>query len=178
MVIKYIIGHWSAGGYVPTAFEKQHYQALINGDGKMFLGGKVGCTASTGGMNSITYNICCCGGLDSTPIGAKQMESFCKYVAEKLRDYNLGVDKFYTHAEIGEMTRNYQTKQRGGTLKNADCGCKLISELLPYNNYLPQNVGKVDLRKLPDKSKKTSNYSAKASGDYLRNKIRWYMSKL
>lgn len=39
------------------------------------------------------------------------MEVFCKYVAEKLRDYNLGVDKFYTHAEIGKMIRNYQTKQ-------------------------------------------------------------------
>lgn len=65
------------------------------------------------------------------------MEVFCKYVTEKLRDYNLGVDKFYTHAEIGKMIRNYQTKQWGGTLKNADCGGKFISELLPYNNYLP-----------------------------------------
>ena len=51
-----------------------------------------------------------------------------------------------------------------------NCGGKFISELLPYNNYLPQNVGKVDLRKLLDKGKKTSNYSAKVSGDYLRNK--------
>lgn len=178
MVVKYIIGHWTAGGYAPTNYEKQHYQALINGDGKLFSGSGVGTVASVGGMNSITYNISCCGGLTSTPIKPKQMEAFCKFVAEKLSDYNLSVDKFYTHAEIGEMTRNYQTKQKGESLKNADCEGKLITELLNYNGYLAQNIGKVDLRTLPDANKQQKKYSAKSSGDYLRGKIRWYMSKL
>lgn len=178
MTIKYIIGHWTAGGYAPTSYEKQHYQALINDAGKMFVGSTIGTTSSTGGMNSITYNVACCGGLNSTPITAKQMEAFCKFIAEKLRDYNLPVEKFFTHAEIGEMTRNYQTKQKGGSLNNADCGGKLITDLLYWNKYLPQNIGKVDLRTLPNTEKRLSNYTAKQSGDYLRGKIRWYMSKV
>ena len=174
-MVKYIIGHWTAGGYTPSHYEKEHYQALINDAGKLFIGTPQGKTASTGGMNSITYNISCCGGLASTPVTPKQMEAFCKYVAEELKTYKLTVNKFYTHAEIGEMVRNYQNKRAGKSLKNADCEGKLITELLAWNNYLPQNVGKVDLRKLPNKDKVLTSYSAKASGDYLRGKIKWYM---
>lgn len=178
MTVKYIIGHWTAGGNTPSAFEKKHYQCLVDNTGRTFNGSPVGTVASTGGMNSITYNIAVCGGLASTPVTAEQMEAFCKKVAEKLRDYNLSVDKFYTHAEIGEMVRNYQNKIKKISLKNADCKGKVITDLLPYNGYLYQNIGKVDLRKLPDSSKKTVNMTAYDSGNYLRGKIRWYLSKL
>ena len=174
-MIKYIIGHWTAGGYSPNNLDKKSYQLLVNAVGKVTYGLKVGNTASTGGMNSITYNIACCGGTDKCPIVPAQMESFCKIVANELKQRGLSVDKFYTHAEIGEMVRNYQTKHKGGNLKNADCSGKLITDLLPYNSYLPQNVGKVDLRKLPNKDKVLTSYSAKTSGDYLRGKIKWYM---
>lgn len=126
-------------------------------------------------MNSITYNISCCGGTDKCPIVPVQMEAFCKIVASELKRRGLSVDKFYTHAEIGEMTRNYQTKIKGGDLLKADAGGKLITDLLPWNNYLPQNIGKIDLRKLPNKDKILTSHSAKASGDYLRGKIKWYM---
>lgn len=176
-MVKYIIGHWTAGGYEPSAYDKKHYQELLNKDGRLVFGTEQGKTASTGGMNSITYNVSCSGGLSSTPITPKQMESFCARIADLLKLYKLTEESFYTHAEIGEMTRNYQTKKKGGSLKNADCDGKLITDLLAWNNYLPQNVGKVDLRKLPDKNKGLKNFTAKASGDYLRGKIKWYMQR-
>lgn len=170
MAIKYIIGHWTAGNKTPSAYDKQHYQLLIDNSGKVYEGTPAGKTASTGGMNSITYNIACCGGLDSSKLSNKQVEEFCFQVSKKLKQYGLRADKFYTHAEIGEMTRNYLTKD----LPEPDCEGRKITELLPWNNYLKQNVGKVDLRKLPDGCGYTICHSAGYSGKYLRNKIHWY----
>ena len=103
------------------------------------------------------------------------LEEFCFQVAKALKSYGLNADKFYTHAQIGEMVRNYCDKQAGKNLSKSDCKGRIISELLPWNGYLKANIGKIDLRKLPDKSGGITNYTAKASGDYLRNKINWYL---
>ena len=156
MTVKYIIGHWTAGNYKPNGLDLLSYQLLIDDTGKHHSGLAVGCTCSTGGMNSITYNIACCGGLSTSKITQDQIEAFCKAVAEKLKHYDLTVDKFYTHAEIGEMCKD-------GT----------ITKLLPYNSYLYQNKGKIDLTKLP-----YLESSAKNTGCLLRNKINWYLQKI
>lgn len=155
-MIKYIIGHWTAGNYKPNSTDLNSYQLLIDGEGKKHTGKPVGKTSSTGGMNSITYNISCCGGLDRTPITKVQIEAFFKAVAEKLHEYKLPVSSFYTHAEIG-----YMCKQ--GT----------ITRLLPNNGYLKQNIGKIDLTKTP--------YivgTATETGNYIRKKIQWYFDKI
>ena len=175
MTVKYIIGHWTAGAtYIPTNYEKEHYQLLIDNNKKVYFGKKQGTTASTGGMNSITYNIACCGGLEKTPLFYGQVEEFCYQAAKSLKIFNLPVNKFYTHAEIGEMTRNYLAKSTGKKLKNPDCNGNFISDLLTYNFYLDQNIGKIDLRELPDAFGYKNKFSALGSGDYLRKKILWY----
>lgn len=156
MTIKYVIGHWTGGNLIPNKLDLTSYQLLIDGEGNVHSGLKPGCTSSTGGMNSITYNISCCGGLSKSRLTKIQMEKFYKTCAEKLKEHNLTVDKFYTHAEIGEHCRN-------GT----------ITELLPFNKYLSQNIGKIDLTVLPDI---TGN--ACTTGDYIRNKINWYYQKI
>ena len=156
MTVKYIIGHWTAGNLTPNKTDLNSYQLLVDGEGKLHNGMKVGCAASTGGMNSITYNIACCGGLSTSKLTRVQIEKFYKTAAEKLKEYNLPVESFYTHAEIGEMCRD-----------------KSISKLLMWNKYLWQNIGKIDLTVLP-----TLSGDAFSCGNYIRAKIRWYYANI
>lgn len=157
---KYIIGHWTAGNYIPNSIDMNSYDLLVTGDGILIKGLKEFDSekCSTAGMNSITYNIACCGGLQQTPLKKVQCEKFFKTVADRLKLFGLTPNDFYTHHEIGEMTRNYLNK------KNAD----KITVLLPYNKYLIKNIGKIDLTKMP--------YDNMTPTD-IRNKIRWYFNK-
>lgn len=153
---KYIIGHWTGGNHKPNAKDLSSYQLLIDNEGKRHVGKLIGEAASTGGMNSITYNISCCGGLERSPIMPTQFEAFCCACAEMVKKYDLSVNAFYTHAEIGEM-----------------CKDGSIVKLLPYNKYLRYNIGKIDLTSLPG-----VKGSAKVTGDFIRNKIKWYHQKI
>lgn len=154
---RFIIGHWTAGNYEPNYTDMESYDLLINGNGLKIKGNREfdSTKASTAGMNSISYNIACSGGLDRTPLKLVQCEAFFKTCAEKLKEFGLTPDNFYTHAEIGEMVKN-------GT----------IAKLLPYNNYLKNNIGKVDLTKLPYDLKGQKSYR------FIRSKIRWYYERL
>lgn len=129
---------------------------MIDDNGSKHNGLPVGAAASTGGMNSITYNISCCGGLPRTPIKPIQIEAFYKACAEKIKELGLTVNDFYTHAEIGDM-----------------CLSGEITKLLPMNSYLKQNIDKVDLTTIP-----SCKGSATKTGNFIRNKIKWYSSKL
>jgi len=170
MTIKYVIGHWTAGRLLPSAYDKTCYQLLIDGNGSVHSGEFPGRTSSTGGMNSITYNIACCGGLLMYPLTRKQIEKFYKICAEKLKNFNLTPEDFYTHAEIGEMCRGQRLKLQG---KPYDKAHKIITDIVPYNTYLYQNIGKIDLTRLPDLCG-----SAFDTGNFIRHKIKWYFSKL
>lgn len=170
MTVKFIVTHWTAGAHYPNKIDLNSYQLLIDADGKTYNGMAVGCASSTGGMNSITYNISCCGGLSRTLITPVQIEKLFSVCAIKLKEYNLTPDKVYTHAEIGEMTRAYNLKRQG---KPYDKSYGLITDLLSYNSYLLQNIGKIDLTVLPYMSG-----NAKQTGNFIRNKIKWYYNKL
>lgn len=170
MTVKYIVTHWTAGAHYPNKIDLNSYQLLIDADGKTYNGMAVGCASSTGGMNSITYNISCCGGLSRTLITPVQIEKLFSVCAIKLKEYNLTPDKVYTHAEIGEMTRAYNLKRQG---KSYDKSYGLITDLLPYNSYLLANIGKIDLTVLPYMSG-----NAKQTGNFIRNKINYYWNKL
>lgn len=156
MTVRFIVTHWTAGNYKPCSIDLNSYQLLIDGEGKKHIGKPVGKASSTGGMNSITYNISCCGGLPNTPIKLVQIEAFLKACAEKVKEYGLTVNEVYTHAEIGEM-----------------CKDGSITKLLPYNQWLKQNIGKIDLTVLP-----YIKGSAKETGDFLRGKVQWYLNKI
>lgn len=156
MTVKYIIGHWTGvNTYNVTDAIKQSYQLIITKDGETVQGGQQGTTASTGGMNSITYNISCAGGDVKAPLTKKQCERFFKECAIVLKKYGLTVDKFYTHAEIGEM-----------------CKDRSIRKLLPFNKYLWKNTGKIDLTRLP------YDLNGELHGDFIRKKIKWYYDKI
>lgn len=152
MAIKYIILHWTGGNYKPCQTDLNSYQLLIDDTGKKYEGKPAGKTCSTGGMNSITYNISCCGGLDRTPITKVQIEAMFKAAADKCKEFNLKPSNCYTHAIIGEMCKN-------GT----------ITMLLPNNGYLKQNIGKIDLTKTP-----YITGTANETNNYIRKKINWY----
>jgi hypothetical protein len=156
MVVKYIIGHWTAGNHKPCQLDLDSYQLLIDGEGERHKGRQVGKTASTGGMNSITYNISCCGGLFTSRITKAQQEAFFKACAEKIKEYGLTVNDFYTHAEIGWM-----------------CKENTIQKLVPYNQWLYQNIGKRDLTELP-----TIKGNPEKTGNYIRHKIKWYLQRV
>lgn len=152
---KYIIGHWTAGNYIPNTTDLTHYQKLVDGAGKIIKGQEK--TASTGGMNSITHNVSCCGRKDdNTPIKKIQFESFCHCVAMDCHELKLTPKEFYTHYEIGKMVQD-------GTIK----------KLLPYNKLLEQNIGKRDFNIIDfDPTVKPEQ-----CGDYIRKKIQWYYDK-
>lgn len=161
-MIKYLIAHHTAGNYKPCDVDIKSYQKLVDDEGNIIIGSPQGKTSSTAGMNSITYNIACCGGLDRTPIKRQQAENFYKECAKEIKRLNLTPSAFYTHAMIGELCREYIN----GTGKG-------IVALLPFNKYLADNIGKIDLRKLPDCSG-----TAKKTNDFARNKVQWYFERL
>ena len=133
---KYIILHWTAGNYLPNITDLTHYQMLIDGAGKQIIGKEK--TASTGGMNSITYNISCCGRKnENTPIKPIQIEAMCHCAALKCKELGLNIEDCYTHSEIGKMVQDGR-----------------IKKLLPYNRLLEQNIGKIDFAGLGDTLRK------------------------
>lgn len=152
--VKYIIGHWTAGNHKPNDLDLNSYQILIDNDGREYQGKPQGKTASTAGMNSITFNIACCGGLERTPITQVQFEKFCYVTARELKRLKLPVSAFYTHAEIGEK-----------------CKDGSIIKLLPMNQWLKNNKGKIDLTVLPYLYNSSHN-------EYIRLKIKWYYVKI
>ena len=153
MAVKFVIGHWTGGNHKPCQLDLDSYQLLIDDEGKRYQGKPVGKASSIGGMNSITYNISCCGGLYRSPITKAQQEAFFKACAEKIKEYNLKVEDFYTHAEIGWM-----------------CAENTIQRIVSYNQWLHLNIGKRDLTELP-----SIKGNPEKTGNYIRHKIKWYL---
>ena len=156
-MIKFIILHWTGvNTYNVTENIKNSYQLIIDNNGKTHSGKPPGQTSSTGGMNSITYNISAAGGDVKAPLTVVQCERMFKEAAIICKRYGLTPSKVFTHYEIGELCRSGK-----------------IINLLPNNKWLKQNIGKIDLTRLPyDIPKGTSN------GDFIRQKVRWYLGKI
>lgn len=156
-MIKFVILHWTGvNSYNVTQNILNSYQLVIDKQGLAHIGTEQGKTASTGGMNSITYNISCAGGDIFAPLTTIQCERMFKEAAKVCKKNGLMPSNVYTHHEIGEMCRN-----------------KTITKLLPNNQWLNQNIGKIDLTRLPYDIPKNMSY-----GDFIRNKVRWYISKI
>ena len=155
MAVKFLIGHWTGGNYRPNKIDLASYQLLIDDEGNVYEGKAQGTTQSVGGMNSITYNIACCGGLERTPLKEEQCEKFFKVCADKLKELGLTPKEFYTHAEIGRM-----------------CKTGYIGHFVFWNDYLKQNYGKIDLTVIP------YGLDGLSAGDFIRGKIHWYFNKI
>ncbi len=157
MAIKFIILHWTGvNSYNITEHIKSSYQLIIDEKGDIVHGKPPGSTQSTGGMNSITYNISAAGGDIKAPLTVVQCEKMFKEAAIICKKYGLAPSKVFTHHEIGELCRSGK-----------------IVQLLPNNQWLKQNIGKIDLTRIPYDVPKNISY-----GDFIRNKIRWYLERI
>lgn len=120
--MKRIIVHWTAGGAVPTSYEKERYHFLVDCIGKIHLGkfkpeANLVCRKGlyamhTGGGNTGSIGVSMCGmaGFRSKtnqgdfPISKIQFEATMKLCAELAKKYNIDIkpDTVMTHYEFGQ----------------------------------------------------------------------------
>lgn len=161
--MKRIIIHWTAGGYYPTEYEKEHYHFLIDKDGIIHNGkfrledneickfGKY--AAHTGGGNTGSIGVAICGmagfinklSVGKYPILKKQFEKTMEFCANLVKKYNLEVtpQSVLTHYEFG------------------------------IKNPKTSSAGKIDIIYLPPYSWVEKN----EVGSFIRSKIKWYKLK-
>lgn len=161
--MKRIIIHWTAGGYYPTEYEKEHYHFLIDKDGIIYNGkfrpedneicklGKY--AAHTGGGNTGSIGVAICGmagfinklSVGKYPILKKQFEKTMEFCANLVKKYNLEVtpQSVLTHYEFG------------------------------IKNPRTTSAGKIDIIYLPPYSWVEKN----EVGSFIRSKVKWYKLK-
>lgn len=161
--MKRIIIHWTAGGYYPTEYEKEHYHFLVDKDGKIHKGkfkpedneickaGKY--AAHTGGGNTGSIGVALCamagfknqGCVGSYPIVKKQFESTMEFCASLVKKYGLEIkpQTVMTHYEFG------------------------------IKNPKTTSAGKIDIIHIPPYSWVAKN----EIGSFIRSKIKWYKLK-
>ncbi len=161
--MKRIIIHWTAGGYYPTEYEKEHYHFLIDKDGVVHSGkfrpedneicriGKY--AAHTGGGNTGAIGVAICGmagfinklSVGKYPILKNQFEKTMEFCANLVKKYNLEVtpQSVLTHYEFG------------------------------IKNPKTTSAGKIDIIYLPPYSWVEKN----EVGSFIRSKVKWYKLK-
>lgn len=162
--MKRIIIHWTAGGYYPTDYEKEHYHFLVDKEGVIHSGkfkpeDNEICrvckyAAHTGGGNtgSIGVAICAMAGFKSKfsagnyPIQKKQFESTMELCAKLSAKYNIPItpQTVMTHYEFGK--KNPKTTSAG----------KIDIIYIPPYPWVAQDE----------------------TGSFIRSKIKWYRQKL
>lgn len=162
--MKRIIIHWTAGGPVPTFYEKGFYHYLIDSVGKIHLGkfrpeANLNCkkgmyAAHTGGGNTSSIGVAMCsmaGFKDKNnqghfPFTKIQFESTMKLCAQLAKKYNIKItpDTVMTHYEFGQKHPNTTSH------------------------------GKIDIVFIPP----YPWVSRSDVGSFIRSKIRWYEENL
>ncbi|MBP3923923.1 N-acetylmuramoyl-L-alanine amidase [bacterium] len=162
--MKKIVIHWSAGGYYPSAYEKEFYHFLIDKDGKIYNGkfapennevckmGKY--AAHTGGGNTGAIGVCMCAmagfknknNVGNYPIKKIQFEACMKLCAELSIKYKIDItpNTVFTHYEFGR--RNPSSTSKG----------KIDIIFIPPYPW----VGEED------------------AGNFIRSKIKWYKNNI
>lgn len=155
-----IIIHWTAGGNVPTLYEKEFYHYLIDSLGKIHLGkfkpeSNMICrkgmyAAHTGGGNTGSIGVALCAMADfknkndvgDFPITKVQFEAAMKLCAQLAKQYNIKItpETVMTHYEFGQ--KHSQTT----------------------------SYGKIDIIFLPP----YPWISKDDVGSFIRSKVRWY----
>ena len=156
--MKRIIIHWTAGGYYPTDYEKEHYHFLVDKSGNVHKGkfspednefcrvGKYAAHTGGGNTGSIGVALCAMAGFKNKndvgnfPIEKKQFESAMELCA-KLVD--ISPQSVMTHYEFG--------------LKNPKT----------------TSAGKIDIIYLPP----YSWVEKEEVGSFIRSKVKWYKAK-
>ncbi len=161
--MKRIIIHWTAGGYYPTDYEKEHYHFLVDKSGNVHKGkfspednefcrvGKYAAHTGGGNTGSIGVALCAMAGFKNKndvgnfPIEKKQFESAMELCAKLVEKYNLIISpqSVMTHYEFG--------------LKNPKT----------------TSAGKIDIIYLPP----YSWVEKEEVGSFIRSKVKWYKAK-
>jgi len=160
-----IIYHWTAGNYNPNATDLSAYHYVIDGTGKIHEGRhKPEANLNIGSRPVSTY-AAHTGGLNTGSIGI----AFC------------GMFGYRSPAEQGNFPL---------TQKQCEAGWKLGAELCKKYGITPDQQGvrthyevgqsgvsgsrgKIDITFLPFEK----NLSASQIGEYIRNKVRWYLQR-
>ncbi|MFI3301309.1 MAG: peptidoglycan recognition family protein [Candidatus Gastranaerophilales bacterium] len=162
--MKKIILHWSAGGYLPSIYDLEHYHYLVDNVGGIHRGkypveSNEICklnryAAHTGGGNTgaIGVSMCAMAGflnknnVGKYPITKKQFEATMELIASLSLKYNIKItpNTVLTHYEFG--LKNPKTSSAG----KID-----IVYLPPYDWLLPNEIG-----------------------GFIRAKIKWYLLKI
>jgi len=120
--MKRIIIHWTAGGPVPTSYEKERYHYLVDSLGKIYSGkfkpeANLKCVKGmyamhTGGGNTGSVGVSMCGMVDFKnknsqghfPLTKIQFEAAMKFCAQLAKKYNIEVtpETVLTHYEFGQ----------------------------------------------------------------------------
>ena len=149
--------HWTGGSYKPNATDKSHYHFLVDGDGNV-----------TNGKYTPEDNINCkdgkyaphCGGGNTGNIGI----ALCGMYDSR---YSITRKQLETMCKkVAELSKKY-----GISINN-----KNILTHAEFGNAHPHTTsyGKIDINKLPC----VAVYGVKQCGDWIRNKINWYRSKI
>lgn len=161
--MKRIILHWTAGTNQPNSHEYECYHFLINGDGLIVKGkhtpednencydGKY--AAHTGGGNTGSIGIALCG-----MAGYTGNNNIGKYPTKKVQCEAM-------FKLIAELCKKYKIAITPDTvMTHREFGLK---------NPKTTSVGKIDISWLP-----YPNLTPNSIGDFIRNKAKWYLSKL
>lgn len=154
--IKGIILHWTAGQYKPNETDKEHYHFLIDGDGNV-IEGKYKPNDNLNCMDGKYAKHC--GGGNTGRIGVAlcghpELYPFSRKQVEAMCKKVAELSKTYG---ISITSNNIQTHSEFG-----------------QKNPHTSSFAKVDIDKLPC----VALYDRQSCGNWLRNKINWYRSKI
>ena len=162
--MKRIIVHWTAGGYTPNETDLEHYHYLVGSKGEVYHGShkpedNENCNdgnyaAHTGGGNTGSIGIAACGmfGFESR---------------SKVGDYPLTATQCERLFKlIAEVAKQYHISITSQTvMTHYEFGVQHPST---------SSKGKIDIIYLPP----FPTVKQGEVGDYIRNKVRWYSSKV
>lgn len=160
-----IVIHWTAGGHQPNNEDYQHYHFMINKDG-LKINGKykpednLDCSKSgkyaahTGGGNTGSIGIAMCG-----MAGFKNRNNVGKYPLTAKQ-----VEACFK--EVAKLCKQYKIKVTPYTVfTHYEFGLR---------NPNTTSKGKIDIIYLPS----YPNIPANKIGDFIRNKVIWYLDKV
>lgn len=162
--MKRIIIHWTAGTNQPNSTDFEHYHFLINGDG-LVINGKylpednLNCNDGkyaqhTGDGNTGSIGVAMCG-----MYGFKSKDNIGKYPITRIQSEACW-------KKCAELCKKYNIKVGSDTvMTHHEFGVK-------HPNT--SSAGKIDIVYLPS----SPNVKPYEIGNYIRNKIQWYLNRI
>lgn len=162
--MKRIIIHWTAGTNQPNNTDYEHYHFLINGDGVVVKGkytpeDNLNCNdgkyaAHTGGGNTGSIGVSMCG-----MYGFTSNKNMGRYILKQKQCEAM-------FKLVAELCKKYQLPINDNTvLTHYEFGKK---------NPHTTSAGKIDIIYLPP----YPDVTKEKVGDFIRNKVKWYYTKI